>query len=373
MKIILHIVRWIIIAGIFLFALATWMNGAYGQTVLLLLIAFFLGYWPKYFRNKWNNKVSIVIRTVLIVVLFAINQVFFQSGPKKSIYISEPDQQNLMTLYDQQLNAWPPNTEDIFIDTKYGKIHILACGAPEDPPIVMIHAASMGAHSWAENLEPLIGEYRIYAIDNIGSGNKSQLNSATVYPTTPQKLAQLYASITEQLDIDRSHVFGASNGGFIAMNYAFFYPEKVISLALFGPMGLTPLSGKSIMMLSIASMYPAQFVRNKVTRWALGDDPYVIGAYGDWFNGIMKSTIPSLAHPIPMTKQQKSAMTLPILLFLGTEDPIVGSAHEAAALAADFPNIEIEILNSSHLIAVQKADDVNKKIKSFLQDVSDQQ
>jgi hypothetical protein len=34
-------------------------------------------------------------------------------------------------------------------------------------------------------------------------------------------------------------------------------------------------------MLSIASMYPFQFVRDRVTKWALGEDEYVNRKYGD--------------------------------------------------------------------------------------------
>jgi len=90
------------------------------------------------------------------------------------------------------------------------------------------------------------------------------------------------------------------------MNYAYYYPERVESLALFCPMRLTQLTNKSIMMLSIASMYPFQFIRNFVTKWAISEDDYVNQKYGDWFNYILSGTIPSFAKPIPMTTKQKN-------------------------------------------------------------------
>ena len=286
--------------------------------------------------------------------------------PKSSIYLSDFHRERLMTIYDRMMEDWPAGTEDIYIETGFGKVHVLACGSRKMPPLLMVHAASMGAHSWAENLEPLLGHYRIYSIDNIGSGNKSQLKNPQVYPANGKELADLYALIADSLGIGHSPVFGASNGGFIAMNYACYHPDKVESLALFGPMGLTRLTGGSIMMLSIATMYPFQFVRDWVTRWALGTDEEVIGKYGEWFNCIMEGTVPSLATPVPMSTLQKREMTLPVLLFLGNHDRIVGDADHASETARDFCDIRIEVLESSHLVAVEQAAYVNEVVGDFL-------
>lgn len=127
-----------------------------------------------------------------------------------------------------------------------------------------------------------------------------------VYPVTQKQIADHFAFIIDELGIENAPVFGASNGGYIASSYAYYYPEKVRSLCLFGPMGLTQLSGKSIFMLSVSSIYPFQFVRDWVSRWALGDDESIDQAFGDWFDWIMRGTIPSVGMPIPMTSEQKA-------------------------------------------------------------------
>jgi pimeloyl-ACP methyl ester carboxylesterase len=342
------------------------MGKSYAQTFVLLLIGAALVYWPGYFCRKWNRRVSMISRALFIVLLLLVNSVFFGREPKSSIYLSDSHMDQLMEIYDRMMADWPAGTEELFIETDYGKVHVLACGSRQDPPLLMVHAASMGAHSWAENLDPLLGHYRIYSIDNIGSGNKSELDDALKYPVNGKELADLYALIADSLGVERSPVFGASNGGFITMNYAYYHPGRVESLALFGPMGLTRLTGGSIMMLSIATMYPFQFVRDRVTKWALGDNEDVIGKYGEWFNGIMEGTIPSLATPVPMTTAQKQQMTLPVLLFLGTRDRIVGDVDHARQTAQDFPNIRIEVLESGHLVAVEQAGYVNEVLGEFL-------
>ena len=248
----------------------------------------------------------------------------------------------------------------------YGKVHVLECGNSGKPPLVMFHAASMGAHSWAENLEPLIEHYHIYSFDNPGEGNKSELYNVLVFPKNPKEVAELYNTLLDSLHVDSAVVFGASNGGFIAQNLAYYHPEKVSKLALFGPMGLTQLTNGSIAMMALSTMYPFQFLRDAVADWAIGTAPVCHEKYGVWFNSVMKGTIPSIAQPIPMTTEQKKAIQIPVLLFLGSKDRIVGDAQIAKKTAEDYPNIQIEVLESGHLIAVEYSEKINKTIIEFL-------
>jgi len=365
LKIIGNIIKWIIIILLTLFSFATFFGNNYGQTIVLILIASALAYWPNYVRKKWNETTSFLIRTVFIAILIALNTAVFKSA-SKSIYTSEENKQQLMELYDIKQSFWPQGTREIYIDTKYGRVHLLTCGAQDHPPLVMLHAASMGAHSWAENLNFLLNNYCIYAIDNIGEGNKSQLYDALTFPQTEKEIADLYASLLDSLSIERAPVFGASNGGYIAQVLAYYYPEKVESLVLFAPMGLTQLTNGSVFMMAVATMYPLQSIRGRVTKWAIGEDQYCNDKYGDWFNAIMKGTIPSIGKPIPMTIEQKRDMKMPVLLFIGTQDKIVGVADHATSTAEEYPNIQIEVLKSGHLIAVEHRDYVNQKVKAFL-------
>jgi pimeloyl-ACP methyl ester carboxylesterase len=359
--------KWVLIVLLLLFALATFLGKGYLQTLLLIGIVTAFFWWPSFFKSRWNKTVALLTRTGFIIFLFIINITVFKPDPKTTIYTSEKGKKELFRIYDNQLRHWPETTEDIFIDTKYGKVHVLSCGDENNPPLVLLHAASMGAHSWAENLPPLLPHYRIYAIDNIGEGNKSELKDASIFPQNGKEIADLYSFLFDELGIECAPVLGASNGGFIAQNIAFYYPEKVTKLALFGPMGITPLSGASFFMLSVASLYPFDFIRTWVENWALGSDQRVHGKYGEWFNCMLSFTIPSVAQPVPMTTQQKKQMDLPVLLFLGTKDPLVGDAEIASELASDYSNITIEVLKSGHLIAVEHAETVNQALSTFLQ------
>lgn len=366
-KIISKGLMWIAAILIVLFAIATFMGKNYGQTICLLLIAVLLVYWPENLIENHKKLLSTGVRFLFILALLVLKQVAFKSDPKTSIYISEVNRTRLMAIYDSLLKDWPGDSKSHSLSTEYGKVHIIECGNVNQPPLVMLHAASMGAHSWKENLEHLLEHYHIFSIDNPGEGNRSNLKDAMVYPKSPEEVADFYCELMDSLEIDSAVVFGASNGGFIAQSLALHHPEKVSKLALFGPMGLTQLTAGSVAMMGLATMYPFQFLRDAVADWALGEDPVCHNKYGDWFNEIMKGTIPSVTMPVPMSTEQKNQIDIPVLLFLGSHDRIVGEAETAKKAADDYPDIRIEILESGHLIAVECAEKVNKIVSEFLE------
>ena len=351
---------------IVVFSLATFMAKSYGQTICLVMVAVLLVYWPGILSRKLSKTASVSGRILLIIILIVVKQLVFMSEPKTSIYRSATDRQDIMAIYDNCMNDWPENTSEHYLTTRYANVHVLECGNRYKQPLVMFHAASMGAHSWAENLEAVTENYHVYSIDNPGEGNKSELNDALVFPSSAKEVADFYKELLDELHIDSAVVFGASNGGFIAQNLAYYYPGKVSMLCLFGPMGLTQLTGGSIAMMALSTMYPFQFLRDAVANWALGTSPICHEKYGEWFNAIMKGTIPSIAQPVPMSSEQKKAMDMPVLLFLGSRDKIVGDAGIAESVARDYHDIQIEILESGHLIAVEHSGKVNEIVSAFL-------
>lgn len=366
MNVVLKFIKWIIILVVFLFSVATLMAGAYFQTATLWIIVMALIWWPYSLTESLGFRVSFMIRSAVIILLAVINIFVFKPDPKNSIYLSEMHKERLYDIYDEKVKEWPVDVEDIWINTEYGKVHVLASGDTLSKPILLLHAVSMGAHSWAENLEAL-NDFRIYAIDNIGEGNKSELNDALVFPQNGKELADLYSVIADSLGVSHSPVVAASNGGFIALNYSYYFPDRVDKLVLLGSLGFTKLSSTSMMMMELPKMYPFPFVRDYVTKWVIGDNEYVNTKYGDWVDCVLESTIPSISTPELLTNKQKENFDTEVLLFLGTKDALVGDVDIAKEIAQDYPNIQIEVLESSHLIGAEKSNEVNIEIKKFLE------
>lgn len=97
---ILNIIRWSVVVFIFLLAIVTFMNKAYGQTIIWLLITSVFAFWPKTIRDKRGKTFSFLLRSAVILILVAANVILMRSKPKTSIYLSQQHQENLYRIYD---------------------------------------------------------------------------------------------------------------------------------------------------------------------------------------------------------------------------------------------------------------------------------
>lgn len=296
-----------------------------------------------------------------------------QAGSRRerpgSVYRTPSAQAAVEALYDGYVSRWPVPVEESDVETRYGTVRVLASGPLEGQPVLLLHAASMAATSWLPNVASLAAAgYRLYAPDFIGEAGRSQLADVDVFPRTPQDVGMLQVEIADGLGIGSGPVVGASAGGHAALRYALVAPERVTRLALLGPMGITPLSVGAMVRMMVASLVPRESVARRTSRWALGSDPAVVDAYGDWFATVLRSmaTPPRVPRPIALTAQEKRSITQPVLLVLGDRDHLVGEPRRAAAAAAAFPDVDIRTLGSSHLLGVECANDVNELLVAFL-------
>jgi pimeloyl-ACP methyl ester carboxylesterase len=227
----------------------------------------------------------------------------------------------------------------------------------------------MAAISWLPNAEPLAAAgFRCHAVDHIGEANKSRLGDISRYPTSGAELGSLYAALMDGLDIDRAPVVSASAGSHVALRLALAAPARVSGLALLGPMGVAPLGIGSMLRMMLASFVPRPSVSERTSRWALGESPAVVDAYGPWFSAVLESVAspPRVARPVALEADEFARIEAPVLLVLGDRDPLVGDPGRAAQRAAALPHVRVETLASSHLVAVERADEVNELLADFL-------
>jgi len=285
---------------------------------------------------------------------------------ENSIYRSEEARDRLMEIYDEILTTrWPVPYEELAVETSFGTVHVIASGPEDGEPVLMLHASGMSATSWAWNVESFSG-YRTYAIDHIGEVNKSKLATTERFPKTAAEIAGLYAEIADQLNVSQSVVIAGSNGGFAAMNYTIHYPDRVSKLILTGPMGLTPPKLAMGIRLMAAQFIHLRFIEQGTLDWVLGKSPIVREPYEEWFSTMMSGSFPHVVPPTGIAPEDLATIEIPVLLFLGTTDNLVGPADKAAEAASVMPNVQIEIVESSHLVNVEAAEIVNAGVRGFL-------
>lgn len=287
----------------------------------------------------------------------------------RTIYRSANARSLVHRLYDDFVARWPVAIEELDLPSTYGSVHVLSWGPPDGQPVLLLHAASMAATSWAPNAAALAeAGFRCHAPDYIGEAGKSRLTDVATYPRTPGEIGQLYVEVAQALDLRSFAVVGASAGGHAAMRLTLAAPERVSRLALLGPMGITSLGLSAIVRMMLASFVPTDAVTRMTSRWALGRAPSVTEDYGAWFASVLRAVAspPRVGRPVALKPEEMAAITQPVLLVLGDDDNLVGRADRAAATAADFSKVHVETLPSGHLVGVERAEETNRLLVDFL-------
>ena len=371
MATIFNVLSWIFCI-LFLFV-ALLILGMGGRIQFILLLAIVLVLMPPFrilIHKLAGRALPWWIYLAIGLLLWGGVMLSFILNPAKSIYKSEAHRERLMALYDAKLADWPVPFESRMIDTEYGKIHVIVSGPKDAPPIMLINASALSAWSWIHNVEPLSRQYRTFAVDNIGEGGKNIMAARDKIPKNGTEIAALYSEIGERLGFTKSIVIGASIGGYIGTTFALHAPDRVEKLVLLGPMGYGS-TFKTIVAMTLAQGFPIKPVQEATFRWAFGNAPRVVDSFEEWFRVYMKGLLPNPIMPASFTPEQLSKLQVPVLIYFGSRDGVIGNARKATHLASSIPSAQIKVVDSGHIIAAELSERVNQEILTFLQTTAD--
>jgi pimeloyl-ACP methyl ester carboxylesterase len=142
----------------------------------------------------------------------------------------------ITSWYDDLLSQFEIGVESVYVDTRFGRTHLLAAGPQGAEPLLLIPGVAGCAPLWRRQFPDLARHFRVYALDIPGQPGRSD-------PNPPSFLNDDYvewlADVLDGLGVARAHVAGVSVGGWIAMRFAIAAPERVIKVAMLGPTGLS--------------------------------------------------------------------------------------------------------------------------------------
>jgi pimeloyl-ACP methyl ester carboxylesterase len=340
------------------------MNNWLPAAVLLLVVLLALPPLSSLIKARFNWPVSLVLRFVLIAVLLFLFARLLTGGERASIYNSPQVEARFMEIYDEKMKDWPVPHEDVFIDTKYGRVHVIVSGPEDAPPMLLLHASGVAGWSWKHNVGQLSREYRTYAIDLIGDAGKSEYVSLENIMKTGRDQAELYKEITDKLGAGKAYVVGASEGGFIGSNYALYFPERVERLALLGPMGYAGAT-RSVIRITFAQFFPLKPIQDSTFRWAFSDSPQLKEEFSEWFPLLMSGVFPAKVTPLPLSAEQRQSFKVPLMFVFGERDNLVGDPEAAKALVQDIPDVRVEIVEAGHLMGAELPGQVDSLILDF--------
>jgi pimeloyl-ACP methyl ester carboxylesterase len=227
-----------------------------------------------------------------------------------------------------------------------GSVEIAYLDVGEGEPIALIHGfASTKEDNWVHpgwvDVLTRAGR-RVIACDNRGHGASTKLYDPTAYHTAT--MAADVRALLDHLGLGRADLMGYSMGARIAAFFALAHGERARAVVL-GGLGIGLVSGVELSETVVAALEAPSLA-------AVADGQ---GRMFRSFAEQTKSDLRALAACMrgsrqTLTRADIGRIDVPVLVAVGTDDPIAGSAHALAALIAGARAFDIP--GRDHMLAV---------------------
>lgn len=151
------------------------------------------------------------------------------------IYRSADGEQRVLACYDRLRSNLDAEFDRRWVDTRFGRTHLLVTGARDAPPLLVFHGGNSVNPMTLEWLLPLAEDVRLYAPDTIGHPGYS---AQTRISPRDESYGRWVADVLDGLGVERAPMVGVSYGAGIVLRTAAHVPERITRAALLNPSGL---------------------------------------------------------------------------------------------------------------------------------------
>ncbi len=263
--------------------------------------------------------------------------------------------------------------EDKWLETAPGEVtHYHELG--EGTPILFLHGSGTGvtaAANWWLNLPEISELGRCIAIDSIGYG-QSIVAPGTEYGI--KEWVRHAVRVLDALGIEKTWIVGNSIGGWVAMQFAIDFPERLLGIVSMGTGGAkktAALSGHAKPELSEAGIRRTleQFVVDK----SLVTEELVSLRYQAALNDTASDRLVEVVtardrdrDALPLDFEVLSKLDIPVLLIHGMQDVVIPASRTWELLNV-IPTADAHIFSQcGHWSQVERAEEFNTVIKQYL-------
>lgn len=315
--------------------------------------------------------------SLLIIVACMLNSC---SSSKKiaepaSLYKTEEGRKIACKSYDKALELWDVQYEEEFVETDYGKSHVLISGKRNEEPLVLLPGLFADATMWYPNVKELSKYFKVYTLDMMNYGGKCCPSGKAIEDIADYE--QWMKQLLHHYHIDRAAIAGLSYGSWLALALAREMPETITALVLLDPSEtfMQMNGGIAWKGFKYFMFFPNRDKYEKFFDW-MG------GGYSDpkqdiWFEHMLdvieygRTKMFDIPQHRIYTYEELTMVQMPVLVMAGGkpilyDDPEVFRANALNAL----PHAEVVIVpGAGHGLNMEKAEYVNQQMITFLKSV----
>ena len=293
---------------------------------------------------------------------------------RDALFSTEGGHAAMMKWYEHALQDAHINFESIVVSTRFGESHLVAAGPPDAPALVLLHGMEGNAASWRHQLAGLQADFRLYALDIIGSAGKSV---PTRLDQDNDDHAKWLDDVLSGLRIERANLVGISNGSWLILKFAGYAPQRIARAALMSANGIVPvrfpyrlarIMDEPVVRAAKDALAGALLTRDMVRRAVSGT--YVADVNADpqeieWFY-LLAKYYRFRFPPGPVSDAELAALTAPTLLLMGERERFFALEAVFARARRLVPQLEVEIVpDVGHNMCTDDPARINARLRDY--------
>lgn len=277
-----------------------------------------------------------------------------------TIYKTPTSKEAVLALYDRQLEKLGRDCKDRYVETHFGKTHLIETGNFSGPPLLLFHG---GNSTTAYNLllcQFLLDRFHVYAVDIVGHPGKS---AETTISPRGYGYGEWAGEVIDQLGFSEISCFGGSFGGGVLAKLMCVAPQKVTRSVLIVPSGI----GNAFPIGSMRMMFPLlrylrtgeeRYIRETALVMAIREDvldPDTLDIVKCSFDHVKTK----VGMPSNVSAKRMACCTAPTLVMAGELDCLFPAKKVLRRAQKIIPHVtvhELEGRGHMHLLTQQEKD-----------------
>lgn len=277
---------------------------------------------------------------------------------------SEEAREEYLRRYDELLGHWPVASEELDVETAFGKTHVRRSGDPAGSPVVLVHPHLGTSLAWWRLVGPLAHNHRVFALDTVGALGRSVQTRPIANSTD---FSHWLADVFRGLGLGDPHLIGYSEGGWVAMSAA-LERVPIRSLVAIEPGGIARINKRFLGAMIVAGV-KANFDDSALQQFAERISPgveFVPGEMETMLYGA-KNFRPALPLPKRISDEDLSRLDVPTLLYMGADTELYDPEEAADRAKLLMPDVETVIVpQAQHGLPYQFPELTTQAILDFI-------
>lgn len=281
----------------------------------------------------------------------------------ESLYKTENGKDEILRLYDEKLAELNIQSTTKFIDTSFGKTHVIIAGNSSKPPIILVHGSNGCSPIALETYRDLMDSYSIYSVDVLAQPNKS---AETRLSMKDDSYGQWMNEVIDALKLNDVTMAGFSFGGLIILKTLINNEHKIKEVFLSAPAYI--VNGNPLKALFKFFIPMKRFMKTKKTKYL---ERFLDAAFtekDDFAHNYLSAVFTHFTMdftPVPVIKSSEaSKIQTPITLITAEKDIIFPGSKMIKRAKKIFPSLKHTVLLSDSKHVQNKKD--NSVIASLI-------